>query len=94
MSATPGLELLPGEVDRLLAGQVVERGGLDPVDQLARGPLGGDEVEEPPRAGRLLIQAEHPAGQHVAATEIVQEPAVEAELGQALLDRVEVEHAL
>ena len=87
-----GFELLPGEVDRLLAGQVVERGGLDPMDQLPGGAPCGDEVEEPPRARRLLVEAEHPTGQHVAAPEVVEQPAVEAELGQTLLDRGEVEH--
>ena len=72
---------------------MVERAGLDAVHQLARLALGGDEVEEPPAAGRLLVKAQDPPRQDVAAPEIVEQPAVETELAQARLNRVEIEHS-
>ena len=60
--ATPGFELLPAEVDRLLARQVVEHARLDPVDELARRPLGGDRVVEPPRRRSACRRGRAPGG--------------------------------
>ena len=85
-AADARFQLLPGEIDDLAAGQVIERAGLDPVHQLGRLARGRDHVEEPPRAGRPRLQVEHAPGQDVAAPEVVEQPAVEAEFPQALLN--------
>src|SRR5262249_38409680 len=88
----PRLQLLPAEIDLLRAGQMVERPRLDPVDQLARLAPGGDHTIQPSRAHGLVVQVEHAPGQHVAAPEVVEQPAIEVEAAQGRLDRSEVEH--
>jgi hypothetical protein len=62
------------------------------VHQLARTTSRRDEVEEPPAARRLVIQAQDPPRQHVSATEVVQQPAVETKLSQAPLNGFEIEY--
>ena len=49
----------------------MEEARTEAVDQLARLPLGGDEVEPAARQHLLAAQADHPAGEDVEATEIV-----------------------
>src|SRR5439155_15927883 len=54
--------------------------------------LGGDEVEPAPRAELVVAEADDAPGQDVQAAEVVEQPAVEAELLDRLLDRAKVEH--
>jgi hypothetical protein len=71
---------------------MVERMGLDAVNQLARLALCWDEIEPPPRKHSLLGQADDTPGKHVEPAEIVQKPAIVAELPDGRLNRWEVEH--
>ncbi len=85
-------KFLPAEIDPLGPRQVVERRGLDPMNQLDRLTLGRDEVIEPPRGGRLAVEVENPAGKQVTAAKIVQQPTIETKLAKSSLDRGEIKH--
>jgi hypothetical protein len=71
---------------------VIESTSLNPVNELSRLALGGDEIK--PAAGTHLVvrQANHPATQDIAAAEIVEEPAVESEFAKRGLDASQIEH--
>lgn len=87
-----GFEFLPAEVDDLIAGQVVEGGRLDAVDEFFGLAPGRDEVEEAPGADRAIFEAEDATGQDVRASEVLEEPAIDTEILESGLDSLEVEH--
>ena len=83
---------MPAEVDDLVAGQVVEGGRFDAVDEFFGGALGGDHVEEASGADGAVFEVEDAAGQDVRASEVVEQPAVDTEIQEGGLDSLEVEH--
>jgi hypothetical protein len=83
------VELAPRQVDELSAGQRVERVSFYRVDDLGRLAVGRDVVE-PPARRVPLVEAEDVDADRVAAAEAVEEPAVEAALGECGLDAGDV----
>jgi hypothetical protein len=81
-----GVEFLPGGVFGAGAGEGVEAGGLDAVDEFAGFAGGGDEVI--PAAGDVHagIQAEDAVGEGVAVVMVVEEPGVEVGVAERGLD--------
>ena len=81
------LELLPGGVGVLGAGEGVELAGLDAMHELAGFAVGGDEVI--PAAGdeAVLVEAEDAVCDGVAMVVVVKEPAVELVLAERGLNR-------
>src|SRR5262245_58696594 len=71
---------------------MIECTTLDPMNELF-GLTGGWHIVKPaPRAHLIVGKSDNSAGQQVAAAEIVQQPAVDAELLQGGLDFREIEH--
>ena len=78
---------LPGVVDGLRAGQVVQHAGLDGVDELPRLTFPGDQVVAP-AGDELALSGELQEGQsdRIVLLKTGEEPAVGAGFGQGGLD--------
>src|SRR5690606_10634632 len=87
-----GFELLPAEVDRAIAGEMVEDAVLNAVDELVRLPVGRDPVKPAARGGQIFREMRDAPGEDVEAAEVVEEPAVEVEGLESGLNGGEVEH--
>ena len=87
-----GFQFLPSQVDGFFTRQMVESSLFDPVHQFLRWTVGRHAVEKPARSDRLISQIENATGQNIAASEIVQQPAVELKLFQGLLYGGQIEH--
>ena len=85
-----GVKLLPTGIGRLAAGEGIEAGFLDAVDELARFARGGDEVVPAARDVGLWVEAEDVSGDGVAMVVIVKQPAVEVGFAEGGLDGFEV----
>ena len=81
-----GLELLPGGVLGLGAGEGVETAGFDAVNELFGLADGGDEVE--PAAGdvEVVAEAEDAIADGIAIVMVVEEPAVDLGVAQCRLN--------
>jgi hypothetical protein len=75
----PGLKVLPGEIDPPGAGQMIERGGLDSVNELPGFASGGNHVKEAARPGRFAVEIQNPPREKVVPSEIVKEPGIKTE---------------
>ena len=84
------VELSPGAVESLLAGERVEPRGLDRGDEADRLPLRRNEVEPAPRRHLLEIETEHAVREMIAVVEIAQQPAVDALFLESSLNLLDV----
>jgi hypothetical protein len=75
----PSFKVLPGKIDSPGAWEMIERSGLDAVNELSRFALGGNHVKETARSRRFTVKIQNPPRQQVVPSEIVEEPGVEAE---------------
>ena len=81
------MQFLPTGIKRLAAGERVEAGLLDAMDEFARLACGGDEVVPAARDVRFGVQAQDVGGDGVAVMMIVKQPAVYGGLAESGLDR-------
>src|SRR5712692_6687576 len=81
---------LPGQVESAFTRHVVQRMWLDPVQELLRHSLRGNQVV--PASGHVAvgIELQDAGGQGVAAAKIVEQPAVKPGFLEGLLDRAGV----
>src|SRR5262245_31377863 len=71
---------------------MIERTRFNSMNELSRLTGGGHKVKPPPRSDLIVAKIENAPRQQIAAAEIVDQPAVEAELLQSGLDFAKVEH--
>src|SRR2546428_13478270 len=77
---------LPGEVESAFTRHVVQRMGLDPVQELLRHSLRGNQVVPAPSHVALGIELQDSGGQWVARAKIVEQPAVKPGFPEGLLN--------
>ena len=87
-----GLQFLPAQVLLAAPGRWSRACGSMRCTSFWGSPFGGDEVEPAPRQHGVGRQVQDAAGQHVEAAEVVEQPAVQAEVAKGGLHGSEVEH--
>lgn len=85
-------QLLPLRVASGGAGDDIEGGGFDTMDQFARLALGGDEVKPAARKHLVVGQPDDALGQDIEAAEVVQQPPVELLVADGGLNRADFGH--
>ena len=77
---------LPGEIESAFTRHVVQRMRLDPVQDLLRHSLGGNQIIPAPGHVALGIDLQDSGGQRIAPAKVVEQPAVEPGVPEGLLD--------